>query len=161
MFDRTINPLVFRNWRHYLAFGFGSGLARKAPGTWGTLAAVPFYCLLAFLPTAHYVLVLLVSSVLGVWLCETVSRDLRVHDHGGIVWDEIVGYWITMLWLPFSIHWMLAGFVMFRLLDIWKPWPIRWCDQKVTGGFGIMLDDIIAGILACLILHAVRLGAGL
>ncbi|HQQ63725.1 MAG TPA: phosphatidylglycerophosphatase A [Pseudomonadales bacterium] len=161
MFSRAINPQAFRNWRHWLAFGFGTGLATKAPGTWGTLAAVPFYCLFAYLPPLQYMVVLLVSSVLGVWLCETVSRDLRVHDHGGIVWDEIVGYWITMLMLPFSVYWMLAGFMLFRLLDIWKPWPICWCDKNVHGGMGIMLDDILAGILACLILHTVRLGAGL
>ncbi len=156
LFELTTNPQVFRDWRHFLAFGFGSGLARKAPGTWGTLAAVPLYSLLAFLPAWQYALLLLVSSVLGVWLCETVSRDLRVHDHGGIVWDEIVGYWLTMFLLPFSIGWMLAGFVLFRILDILKPWPIRWCDERVNGGFGIMLDDLLAGAIACALLHVLR-----
>lgn len=161
MFDLRINPQVFRNWRHFLAFGFGSGLARKAPGTFGTLVAVPLYCLLAFLPAWHYALLLLVSTVLGVWLCEGVSRDMRVHDHSGIVWDEIVGYWITMWLLPVNLFWVTAGFLLFRLLDIWKPWPIRWCDEKVQGGFGIMLDDVVAGIFACAGLHLVRWGAGL
>jgi phosphatidylglycerophosphatase A len=161
MFDISINPHVFRNWRHFLAFGFGSGLARKAPGTCGTLAAVPLYLLLVFLPPIHYGIVLLVSTVLGVWLCGTVSRDLRVHDHGGIVWDEIVGYWLTMFLVPFTWYWALAGFLLFRLFDIWKPWPIRWCDKNVHGGFGIMLDDVIAGVCACICLHVIRAGMGL
>jgi len=151
------NPLVFRQWRHCLAFGFGSGLARLAPGTVGTLVAVPLYLGLAQLPWWLYGIVVLAAFALGVHLCDEVSRDLGVHDHGGIVFDEFVGYWITMFMLPTSWGWVLGGFVLFRLLDIWKPGPIRWCDRQVGGGLGIMLDDVLAGALACLLLHAIRL----
>ena len=149
---------VFSNWRHFLAFGLGSGLARFAPGTFGTLVAVPLYLLLSQLSPWLYVGAVLVSFFFGIWLCNTVSQDLGVHDHGGIVWDEFVGYWITMLFVPAGWVWVLAGFALFRLFDIWKPWPIRWVDREVDGGLGIMLDDVVAGVVCCLILHAVRLG---
>ena len=152
------NPDVFRNWRHFLAFGLGSGLARFAPGTFGTLVAIPFYLLLSQLPHWLYVGWLIGAFTFGVWICQSTSRDLGVHDHGGIVWDEFVGYWITMFLVPVSWGWVFAGFALFRLLDIWKPWPIRWVDEHVQGGLGIMLDDVIAGMAACLILHAIRLG---
>ena len=156
----TANPQVFRNWRHFLAFGLGSGLARSGPGTFGTLVAVPFYLLLSQTSPLLYAGFLFAAFAFGVWLCESVSQDLGVHDHGGIVWDEFVGYWITMFMVPFGWGWILAGFVLFRLLDIWKPWPIGWLDRHVQGGLGIMLDDVIAGVLACMVLHAIRVGAG-
>lgn len=133
---------------HWLAFGFGSGLAPKAPGTAGTLAAIPLYLLLAQLPLAAYVLALAVSFALGVYLCEKTSRDMGVHDHPGIVWDEFVGYWITMLAAPAGWIWVVLGFVLFRIFDVLKPWPIRWLDEHVHGGFGIMIDDVLAGVMA-------------
>lgn len=159
MFDPAINPAVFRNPRHFLAFGMGAGLARRAPGTWGTLAACP-WCVLAWwgLPVWAYGALLLAAALVGVWLCDTVARDLRVHDHGGIVWDEWVGYGLGLFALPPAWYWPLAAFALFRLLDIAKPWPIRWCDRHVHGGVGIMLDDILAGVLAAAVLHAVRVG---
>jgi len=160
MFDPAINPRALRNWRHWLAFGLGSGLAKFAPGTLGTLVAIPLYLLLAQLPAWLYAVVVLAAFVLGVWLCSTVSRDLRVHDHGGIVWDEFVGYWITMFMMPASWTWVLAGFALFRLFDIWKPWPIRWFDANVHGGLGIMLDDAVAAVAAGAVLHAIRIGTG-
>ena len=95
--------------------------------------------------------------MIGIWLCGRTSKDLGVHDHGGIVWDEFVGYWITMFMAPAGAVWMLVGFALFRVLDIAKPWPIRWADEKVEGGLGIMLDDVIAGILACLCLQGIAL----
>ena len=162
MFDVNINPRVFSNWRHLLAFGLGSGLARKAPGTWGTLASVPFCCALWwFVPLWLLLLVLLVASVLGIFLCDSVSQDLCVHDHGGIVWDEWVGYGISLMALPHVWFWPVLAFIFFRLFDIWKPWPIRLCDEKISGGFGIMFDDVIAGVFACAALHLLRIGAGL
>ena len=157
MFDLSINRRVFADWRHFLAFGLGSGLARFAPGTFGTLVAIPFYLVLARLPAWLYVITVAAAFALGVWISNVVSRDLRVHDHGGIVFDEFVGFWITMLLLPVEWPWILAGFAAFRLFDIWKPWPIRWCDSNIEGGFGIMFDDVVAGIFACLALHALRL----
>lgn len=146
-----------RDWRHVLAFGLGSGLSPYAPGTFGTLVAVPLYLLLAQLPPWAYAACVMAAFALGVWLCASVSRDLRVHDPGGIVWDEFVGYWITMFMLPVRWEWILAGFLLFRLLDIWKPWPIRWIDRNVRGGLGVMLDDVLAGAVGCLLLHAARL----
>ena len=149
-------PQVFRDWRHFLAFGLGSGLARIAPGTFGTMVAVLLYFPLSQLSTWAYATCIVAAFGFGVWLCRSVSRDLGVHDHGGIVWDEFVGYWITMFLLPANWGWALAGFAMFRLFDIWKPWPIGWIDKQAHGGLGIMLDDVIAGVIAGLLLHLIR-----
>ena len=138
----------------WLAFGFGSGLSPKAPGTMGTLAAIPLYLPLAKLPLMGYALVVLVSFIIGCWLCGEAAKRLGVHDFGGIVWDEFVGYWITMFAAPAGWLWVAVGFVLFRVFDIWKPWPIRVADQQVHGGLGIMLDDVLAGIYAGLALQA-------
>ena len=146
-------PSVWRDPVHFLAFGFGSGAMPFAPGTFGTLVAIPLYWLLAMLPLWAYVGCTVLMFGIGVWLCEVTSRDLGVHDHSGIVWDEIVGYLFTMIALPRSLAWVIAGFCLFRLFDIWKPWPIRWADRQVSGGFGIMLDDILAGVYGLLVLQ--------
>lgn len=158
IFDRSINPKVFTDWRHCLAFGLGGGLARKAPGTWGTLVAVPFCCVLWWVfPAWLFAAILLAMSVLGVWLCSVVAQDLGVHDHGGIVWDEWVGYGIALFALPLQWYWPVLAFVVFRVLDIWKPWPIAWCDKNIHGGLGVMVDDVLAGMLSCLCLHGFSL----
>lgn len=134
---------------HLLAFGLGSGALPKAPGTWGSVVAVPIYYLLwVWLPASAYVVMLFLTFLVGVWLCGRTSRALGVHDHGGIVWDEFVGVWITLATQPVSPLWVLAGLVLFRIFDIAKPWPIRWLDRKVHGGLGIMLDDVLAGLVA-------------
>lgn len=140
--------------RRFLALGLGSGLAPVAPGTFGTLAAIPLYLLLQPLSLLSYLAVVVVSFLLGIWLCDVTARQLGVHDHPGIVWDEFVGYWITMLLVPAGWVWIVVGFILFRLFDILKPWPIRWIDKRVGGGFGIMLDDVLAGIYAWLVLQA-------
>ncbi len=138
----------------FLAFGFGSGLARTAPGTFGTLAAVPVYGLLLLLSNDWvYSLAVVFVSVLGIWLCDVATKMLGEHDFGGIVWDEIAGFLLTMWFVPFSWQNLVLGFVLFRLFDIVKPWPIKTVDRQVSGGFGIMLDDILAGIYAGLILY--------
>jgi phosphatidylglycerophosphatase A len=142
---------------HLLAFGFGSGLAPKAPGTFGTLAAVPLYLLLAQLPLWAYIVALVLSFGIGVYLCHKTADDLGVHDHPGIVWDEFVGYWITMLLAPAGWLWVVIGFVLFRIFDVLKPWPIRWLDKHVHGGFGIMIDDVLAGVFAWLVLQGLAL----
>lgn len=139
---------ILTNPVHLLAFGFGSGLAPKAPGTFGTLAAIPFYLVIQYLPLWQYGLFLLVAFAVGVQLCGRTSDDLGVHDHPGIVWDEFVGYWITMFAAPQGWVWVVLGFILFRFFDVLKPWPIRWIDHKVEGGFGIMFDDVLAGIFA-------------
>ncbi|MCB1942589.1 MAG: phosphatidylglycerophosphatase A [Candidatus Accumulibacter sp.] len=139
----------------FLAFGFGSGLSPKAPGTAGTLVAIPLYLLIAQSSLLFYSSVVLLAAVAGVWICGAASRQLAVHDHPGIVWDEFVGFWITMWALPADWAWVLAGFVVFRVYDILKPWPVSLLDRKVGGGFGIMVDDILAGVMACATLHIV------
>ena len=154
----VISPTPFSNPVQFLAFGFGSGLSPKAPGTAGTVVAVPLYLLISGLPLAQYSLVILVCAVLGIWICDVASRQLKVHDHPGIVWDEFVGFWITMWALPAQWPWIIAGFVAFRLFDIVKPWPIGLLDRRVGGGLGIMIDDVIAGIMACGCLHLAHWG---
>lgn len=136
---------------HLLAFGFGAGLSPKAPGTMGTLVAVVIYLPLSLLPFWWYLAITAVVIVAGVGICGWSSRQLGVHDHPGIVWDEIAGYLVTMLWAPPGLAWVIIGFGLFRLFDILKPWPISWLDRRVGGGLGIMLDDVVAGFaaLAC------------
>jgi phosphatidylglycerophosphatase A len=148
-----LKGLKLTNPIHLVAVGFGSGLANKAPGTFGTLAAIPFYYFMSFLSVESYIAIIVLSSALGIWICHITSRDMGAHDHKAIVWDEFVGYWITMLMVPFSIQWAIVGFILFRFFDILKPYPISWLDKKVHGGFGIMIDDIVAGIFAGLVLQ--------
>lgn len=158
-----LDGLKLSNPMHFAAVGFGSGLAPVAPGTFGTLAAIPFYYLLAMLSIESYIAVLVMTSLAGFWFCHVTSEAMGVHDHKSIVWDEFVGYWITMLpvliihpniqhgeTIPFI--WVVVGFVLFRFFDVLKPFPISWLDKKVGGGFGIMIDDIVAGIFAALVL---------
>ena len=144
---------VWRNPVHFLAFGLGSGAAPVAPGTFGTLAAVLIYLTLPSMGWMWYLLMLLLTFVAGIWLCGKTADDIGVHDHGGIVWDEFVGLWLTMFLAPPGWVWLLLGFVLFRIFDVLKPWPIRWLDRRVAGGFGIMIDDILAGIFALLCLQ--------
>ena len=145
---------------HWLAFGAGAGLAPRAPGTAGTAAAIPIYLVVAAQPIAAYVVVTALVIAAGVWACGRTARDLGVHDHPGIVLDEIAGFLVTMTALPLDWRWIAAGFVAFRLLDIVKPWPISLADRRIGGGLGIMLDDVIAGAIACAALHTVRLAIG-
>jgi phosphatidylglycerophosphatase A len=152
-----VPPSVFSNPVHFLAFGLGSGAVPKAPGTAGTLAAVPLYLLLNQLPLTGYLLVLLLAFGAGIYLCGRTAQDLGVHDHGGIVWDEFVGFWLTMLVAPPGWQWVLAGFVLFRLFDIVKPFPINWFDRHIKGGLGIMLDDALAGSFAWLCLQLLHI----
>ncbi|MEZ5447635.1 MAG: phosphatidylglycerophosphatase A [Thiolinea sp.] len=156
-FDKELARTVFSSPVHFLAFGLGSGLSPKAPGTVGTLAAIPFYLWMASLGTGVYLLILVLAIVAGIWLCGESARRLGVHDHGGIVWDEFAGFWLTMLAAPSGIISVVVGFVLFRIFDIWKPWPIRWADRQVQGGLGIMLDDLLAGIYAGLLLQGLAL----
>ncbi len=144
---------IMRDPVHWLAFGFGSGCSRFAPGTFGTLAAVPLYLLLMKTPLWAYLLVTLLMFLVGVWLCGKTTRKLGVHDHSGIVWDEIVGYLVTMAAAPGGWEWVVIGFVLFRFFDILKPWPISVADRNIHGGFGIMLDDVIAGFFAFAVLQ--------
>lgn len=148
------NKAILSNPIHLLAFGFGSGLSPKAPGTAGTVVALLIYLLLPAMSPLLYAVMILVSFVLGIWLCGKTAEDLGVHDHGGIVWDEFVGYWITMFMAPSGLIWAIVGFALFRVLDIFKPWPIKRADKELAGGLGIMLDDVLAGIMAALCIQA-------
>lgn len=141
----------------FLALGFGSGLAPKAPGTFGTLAAIPVFLLLIILmPTPlPYAITVIVMGVAGIYICGKAADDVGVHDHPAIVWDEFVGFFITMFMVPVSWQSILVGFLLFRLFDIVKPWPISFIDKKMTGGFGIMFDDVLAGIFALAIMHLI------
>jgi len=132
----------------FLAFGFGSGLAKKAPGTCGTIAAIPVYYLFAQANNLIYSLLTIIATVVGVWFCDLAAKKLNEHDFGGIVWDEVAGYLITMWFVPCTWQTMIIGFVLFRFFDILKPWPIKWIDKQVHGGLGIMLDDVLAGVFA-------------
>jgi phosphatidylglycerophosphatase A len=136
-----------------LAFGFGSGLSKKMPGTMGTLAALPLYWVLVQTNDWIYLTVTLIVVGAGIAICDKAARKLQVHDYGGIVWDEIAGFLITMCWTPLSWQSLLAGFALFRVFDIVKPWPIKWLDHKVAGGFGIMVDDVVAGIFSAIVLR--------
>jgi phosphatidylglycerophosphatase A len=154
--NKTIPPAWLLDPRHVLSLGFGSGLAPLAPGTFGTLAAIPVYWMMSTLPLEMYLIITLLAFVVGIYLCGFTSRRLGVHDHSGIVWDEVVGYLITMIAVPATWTWMLAGFILFRFFDILKPWPIRWADKRLHGGFGIMFDDVLAGIFSLLALHSIQ-----
>ena len=103
-----------------------------------------------------YLAVVLFMAFVGIWICDQASKQHDVADHGSIVWDEIVGYLITVFALPFSFTAMIVGFFLFRLFDIAKPWPVSWADKKVKGGLGVMLDDVLAGLYCCGILHVLN-----
>ncbi|MEM9256476.1 MAG: phosphatidylglycerophosphatase A [Pseudomonadota bacterium] len=153
--ELKVKPTVFRSPAQFLAFGFGSGLSPRAPGTVGTLLAALVYLPIVQLGLPAYTLFTLFAAVFGVWVCGVASQQLRVHDHPGIVWDEFVGFWITMWALPNTWPWVVSGFLLFRIFDIFKPWPISLLDKTVPGGLGIVIDDILAGVLACAVLHGV------
>lgn len=140
------DPLMF------LALGFGSGLLPRAPGTWGTVAGIGLYLLIMPLGVEALAVAALVATAAGVPICGIAARRLGVHDHGAIVWDEIAGVLITLLFVPFHWVWVIAAFAAFRALDVLKPWPILWLDREVAGGAGIMLDDVLAGLAAGLLL---------
>ncbi|HUV21449.1 MAG TPA: phosphatidylglycerophosphatase A [Gammaproteobacteria bacterium] len=148
-----ISPRLLRNPLHFLSLGFGSGLSPFAPGTCGTVVAIPLYLLLAQLPFWYYLLAIAVAFAIGVYLCGYTSAALGEHDHSGIVWDEFVGFWITMIAVPVTWQWILAGFVLFRLFDIVKPWPVKIADAKMKGGFGVMFDDLLAALYALIALQ--------
>jgi len=137
----------------FLAYGLGSGLAPKAPGTFGTLAAIPLYLLMQHLSLVTYLAVTVIAFIVGIWFCQKAVDWLGQEDPSAVVWDEFVGYWVTMIAAPTGWQWILIGFVLFRIFDILKPWPISWCDKNLHGGFGIMLDDVIAGFIALACMH--------
>lgn len=164
MQPHTLQSLI-RHPVHFLAFGFGSGLIRPAPGTWGSLLGALLYIPLAALSPSPWFIAffLLIAFAAGCYLCGKTARDLGVHDFGGIVWDEFVGIWLTLALTPpalFSCSPLLgyaAAFIAFRIFDIIKPPPIRALDRRIPGGFGIMIDDVLAALFAAASLWLVAL----
>jgi phosphatidylglycerophosphatase A len=155
--SRPPNPpasVVFRDPIHLLAFGFGSGLAKYAPGTFGSLAALVLYFAIIGLPDWAYMAVVLLVTFSGFYICGESARMLGVHDHPGIVWDEWAGMLITLAFAPAGLIWVLVGFLLFRLFDILKPFPARYFDRHWHSGTGIVMDDVVAGLYAWLVLQA-------
>lgn len=137
---------VFTDPRYFVAFGFGSGLAPKAPGTIGTMAAVPVFLIFSGLHPGIYAGIVVAALVAGIMICDSVAADMSIKDPSAIVWDEFVGLWIALFMLPEGWYWLVAGFILFRFFDILKPWPVSFFDRELTGGLGIMMDDVAAGL---------------
>ena len=138
----------------WIASGFGIGLSPRAPGTVGSLLALlPWYFGLQHLSLPVYAAVLVIAFAVGVWAADWVIAKTRIEDPSVVVWDEFIGQWIALMLAPAGWVWVLAGFALFRLFDIWKPWPVGWADRKLHGGFGTMLDDVLAGLYAFAILQ--------
>lgn len=148
-------PANLSNPVHFFAMGFGSGLSPIMPGTCGTIVAIPIYLLLSFLSWQSYLVFLAVIIVIGFWLCDKTSRNLDEEDPPRIVWDEISGFLLTMFIIPFNFKWIILGFILFRLFDIWKPWPISWINANIHNGYGIMADDLLAAIYSWTILQLI------
>lgn len=153
---RSFHQQIWRNPIYFLAFGFGSGTLPIVPGTWGTVMAIPIFLLLAPYSLSTYTIITLVFFTIGVWLCEVTEKAIGVTDYSGIVWDEIVGFLFTMWAVPAGWAWVITGFILFRIFDMWKPWPISWCNKHIHGGFGIMFDDFLAAVPAWLILQIIN-----
>jgi len=152
MSDLRLSAALLKQPVHLLALGFGSGLVPRAPGTAGSLVALPLAWLMLTWPFAAKVAVVAAMFGAGVWICAESARRLAAHDHPGIVWDEIVGMLATCLVIPGDVRWLPVAFVLFRFFDIVKPWPIRDLDHRLRGGIGIMLDDIVAAAFAAVFL---------
>jgi phosphatidylglycerophosphatase A len=148
--------IILRDPVHVLAFGFGAGLMPYAPGTAGTLIAVPLLLLSAAWGHTVQSVITVAITLIGIYICEHSSRKLGVHDHSGIVWDEIAGFFISCWAIPLQWQWLAAAFVIFRFFDIVKPWPIREADHSLKGGVGIMLDDVLAGVFTGVILYVTQ-----
>lgn len=155
------NPLdlvSLRNPIHFLALGFGSGLIAKAPGTWGSLVGLILgFLLLQVINPIYFAFLTFAFFFIDICLCQKTADDMQIHDHGAIVWDEIVGIFIVLIVLPtHSFLWYIVAFITFRFFDILKPYPIRYFDDKLENGFGIMFDDVLAAIYAILTIYALH-----
>lgn len=139
----------------FVAAGFGSGAMPIAPGTFGTLAAIPFYYFLSQFSNATYGIITLICVILGIYICDRAGKRFGVVDHSAIVWDEFASFLIVMFMIPVTWYFVLMGFLLFRLFDIWKPWPICYLDEHLPGGWGVMLDDVAAGIISWAILFVI------
>ncbi len=152
--DRSLARQVLRDPVHWIAFGFGAGLLPIAPGTWGSALAAVIFWLAPPLALQTHAIIVIGGFILGVWLCGVSARRLGVHDHPGIVFDEIVAMWATLAVVPRLALWSVIAFFVFRVMDVWKPWPIREADHRIPGGLGIMLDDALAAAFAAVIVSS-------
>lgn len=138
---------------HFIAFGFGAGLIPVAPGTFGTLLAVPLYWLIQpRVDAVEFLLLVAALFGLGIWACDVTGRAIGVADHGGMVWDETVAFLLVLFFVPAALFWQAAGFLLFRLFDILKPPPIHYYDRTFKSGFGVMLDDLVAAFYTLVVL---------
>ena len=144
---------VWKNPLYFIAFGFGSGAAPFAPGTFGTLAAIPIYLIIQPLPLFSYLLFVAIFTAISMWVSDWVSKRIKIHDHPGMCIDEFAGFFVTMINAPHGIGWIALGFILFRFFDIIKPWPIHVIDRRVHGGFGMVLDDVVAGLFSMMIIQ--------
>ncbi len=145
--------LIWRNPWYFLAFGFGLGRLPFAPGTFGTLGALPLYLLIVDFSPVFYLAVVVLGFIFGVYICNKAEIDFGIEDNPAIVWDEIIGFLLCLWLVPFTLAWIVYTFLLFRLLDIFKPWPIKLVEDKTKGGWAIMLDDIVAGVITLVIVH--------
>lgn len=151
-----VPPLPDSIWKkplHFIAFGLGSGAMPIAPGTFGTLLAIPFYLAFQPLSISAYLIVVAMITLISIWICDKVSKEIQIDDHQGMCLDEFVGFFVTMIAAPPGLFWIIIGFIFFRVFDIWKPFPIRFLDEKIHGGVGMILDDVAAGIYSCILIQ--------
>jgi phosphatidylglycerophosphatase A len=153
--NRLPAGISLKNPIHLLAVGFGSGASPLMPGTAGTLVAIPIYYLMQLFSLPVYTIIMAAMIFIGFWICQVADNAIGTYDHPSIVWDEIVGYLLTMWAVPAYWQWVLLGFLLFRLFDIWKPWPINWLNDRVGGGIGIVVDDLMAGVYAWIVLQLI------
>lgn len=156
--DYTVPPIpesVWKNPWHFIAFGFGTGCIPVAPGTFGTLIAIPLYLYLTTYSQTFYLIFLLAFIAFSMWLSEKVSREINVQDHQGMNIDEIAGFLVTMFHAPYGWGWIILGVILFRIFDILKPWPIKQVDERMHGGVGVVLDDVLAGIYSLIIIQII------
>jgi len=137
---------------HFLSLGFGSGLSPKAPGTFGTLVGLPLYWLISACSLSFQLTLIFILFIAGIYFCQKTGDAIGVSDHGGIVWDEIVAMMLVLTFVPVHWFWWLLAFALFRLFDIWKPFPIRQLDANIKGGLGVMVDDLLAAVYAIAVL---------
>ena len=155
---------LFAHPAHLIAFGFGTGLSPKAPGTVGTLLGLPLFWLVAAVAPdlPNRIILLIAAFLIGIWACGRCGRALGVADHGGMVWDEIVAFALVLMFIPALVFtpagwlWIALAFALFRLFDILKPWPIRLADAHLKNGFGVMFDDLLAALYAIAALKGVQ-----
>lgn len=146
---------IWQNPIHFIACGFGVGTIPIMPGTFGTLVGVAVYLIIQPLPLWAYLVITAILVLAGIYLCGKVNRDMDTDDHPAAVWDEIATFPIVMIAVPLTWYYVVLGFVLFRIFDIWKPWPIRWIDKNIHGGIGVMLDDVVAALAAWIIVFLI------